>query len=74
MAFATPEGKAAQQKRLVLRVSASDSVLQSPLYLNEAPTAIFKIEAKSNVSFAIEGAAGESYWLQVIKLDGTAIN
>ena len=72
MAFATPDGKATQQKRLVLRVSANDNVLQSPLYLNEAPTAIFKIDTKTNVSFAIEGAAGENYWLQVIKLDDQA--
>lgn len=69
LAFATPDGMAAAQKRLGLRVSANDSVLQSPLYLNEAPTALFKIDAKTNISFAIDGAAGENYWLQVIRLD-----
>lgn len=74
VAFATPDGKANSQKRLRLRVSTNESVLQSPLYLDEAPTALFKIDAKTDISFAIEGATGENYWLQVIKLDEPAPN
>ncbi len=69
LTFVTLDGKAAGLKPLALRVSTNGSVLQSPLYLDGAPTALFKIDAKTNVSFAISGAAGEKYILQVIRLD-----
>ena len=74
LAFVTFDGKGTSQKPLGLRVSINGNVLQSPLYLDKAPTALFKIDANTKVSFAVDGAAGENYSLQVIRLDEPAPN
>ncbi len=68
LAFAVSTEKSERSKSLSLRIASEGTSFQSPLYLDEAPTALFKIAAKGDVSFAIDGAAGENYWLQVIKL------
>ncbi len=65
VAFAVPKvGKS----KLALRVQAGGTSLQSPLYLDAAPTAVFKVEATEDVLFSVSGTAGEDYWLQVLPL------
>jgi S1-C subfamily serine protease len=66
MAFVTPQ----KSGKFSLRVKSGDVVLQSPVFIDAAPTAIFKIENQSEVSFAISGKPDQEYWLQVIKLQG----
>ena len=65
VAFAVPKtGKG----KLALRIQAGGTSLQSPLYLDAAPTAVFKVEATEDVLFSVSGTAGEDYWLQVLPL------
>ena len=69
VAFAVPKtGKS----KLALRVLAGGSTLQSPLTLDAAPTAVFKINEAEDVVFSVSGTAGEEYWLQVLLLEQKA--
>ncbi|MDE2444833.1 MAG: trypsin-like peptidase domain-containing protein [Alphaproteobacteria bacterium] len=74
MAFVVGDESQPDKSRLGLRVSTDQAVLQSPLYLNEAPTALFTISTPTTVTFAIEGTVGQPYWLQVVKLDDAIVN
>ena len=65
VAFATQQGGG----KISLRVKAGNTNIQAPLYLDAAPTAIFKIENTQDVMFSVSGAKGSSYWLQVLKLN-----
>lgn len=66
VAFAVPKtGK----DKLALRIQAGGASLQSPLYLDAAPTAVFKVEAAEDVLFSVSGTLGEDYWLQVLPLE-----
>lgn len=65
VAFAVPKtGK----DKLALRIQAGGASLQSPLYLDAAPTAVFKVETAEDVLFSVSGTTGEDYWLQVLPL------
>jgi S1-C subfamily serine protease len=55
-------------EKLALRVKAGNQTLQSPLYLDATPAAIFKVETAETVIFSISGAGAQKYWLQVLKL------
>ena len=65
VAFAVPK---TSKGKLALRILAGGMTLQSPLTLDSAPTAVFKIDVAEDVVFSISGTAGEDYWLQVLPL------
>jgi hypothetical protein len=62
LAFAQSKGE------LRLRVMIDGTAIQSPLYVNAMPTAIFKAE-KGRASFVLMGAPDTSYWLQLHRFD-----
>lgn len=59
---------ALSKSELRLRAMIDGAVIQSPLYVNAKPTAIFKVE-KGKASFVLTGAPGSSYLLQVYRFD-----
>ena len=64
MAFALPD----KNEKLSLRLKTGDVVLQSPIYVDAAPMAVFKIDSPTDVTFAVSGKPQQQYWLQVVKL------
>ncbi len=64
MAFVLPE----KNEKLNMRLKTGDVVLQSPIYVDAAPMAVFKIDDIAEITFAISGKPNQNYWLQVIKL------
>lgn len=68
VAFAVPTQHGAENGKLALRIQAGGTSLQSPLFLDAAPTAVFKIETPQDVLFSISGQVGEDTWLQVLPL------
>lgn len=69
VAFAVQQGGGT----IALRVKSGPTSLQAPLYLDAAPTAIFKLESSQDVLFSVSGAKGGSYWLQVLKLSDASL-
>ena len=69
MAFVLPE----KNEKLSLRLKTGDVVLQSPIYVDAAPMAVFKIDNATDITFAINGRPDQNYWLQVIKLQDHSI-
>jgi Trypsin-like peptidase domain len=64
MAFAIPN----KNEKLSLRLKMGGVVLQSPIYIDAAPMAVFKIADATQVTFALSGKPDQNYWLQVVKL------
>jgi Trypsin-like peptidase domain len=51
-----------------LRIKMGDTIIQSPLYLDASPTAIFKVDQPQDILFSMSGTAGDTAWLQVLKI------
>jgi V8-like Glu-specific endopeptidase len=69
IAFASWRGAEQGAQPLRFRVMVDGQAIQSPLYLDKVPTAIFKAE-KGKASFVLTGAADAPYWLQLHRFEG----